>query len=71
MQATNLNMTHFVGCKKCLKLHEIKVNEGDFYRWLAGSLIQNAMPYLTPDERELLITGICGKCFDEIFPEEE
>ena len=34
-------------------------------------LIQNAMPNLSADDRELLISGICGPCFDKMFPPEE
>jgi len=36
-------------------------------KWKNGELIQNVMPYLNEDERELLISGTCGKCFDKIF----
>ena len=35
----------------------------------SGKLIQNFFPKLTPGEREILISGICGKCFDKMFPE--
>ena len=54
-------------CRICNKEHFLKVNELDAIRWKTGSHIQVAMPYLTADERELLISGICGKCFDKMF----
>lgn len=39
----------------------------DLAHWENGTLIQNAMPYLTPDEREFLMTG-CDKAeWDAIF----
>jgi hypothetical protein len=35
--------------------------------WQDGTLIQEAMPNLTPDEREFLITGITPWEWDEVF----
>ena len=37
------------------------------------ALMQNAFPFLTSDERELLISGTCPKCWNDIFriPESE
>jgi hypothetical protein len=44
-------------------------NREDMVDWLSGSLpIQDAMPYLTIGERELLISGTCNDCFDILFP---
>jgi hypothetical protein len=40
-------------------------------RWQSGDYIQDALPMLSADERELLISGICGHCFDTMFCEEE
>jgi hypothetical protein len=34
-----------------------------------GVLIQNALPNVNEDQREFLISGICGKCFDKMFVE--
>jgi hypothetical protein len=28
--------------------------------------MQRAFPTLSPDQREILITGICNRCFDAI-----
>jgi hypothetical protein len=57
-----------VDCKKCSQAHVIEVSEKGWNAWqLEGKLIQAAMPELTADEREILISGICGKCFDAIF----
>ena len=43
------------------------VNVDDYTSWENGELIQNAMPYLTADEREVLISGICGPCFGGLY----
>jgi hypothetical protein len=47
------------------------VSNHDLKRWEGGELIQDAMPYLSAGERELLISGICETCFDKIFGSEE
>lgn len=54
-------------CNSCKELHQIEVYAEDLQAWENGKLIQEAMPYLPPDIRELMISGICGKCFDEMF----
>lgn len=37
-------------------------------RWLEGALIQNALPFFTPTEREFLLTGMTDEEWDEAFP---
>jgi len=39
----------------------------DYDAWQKGKLIQNAMPYLTPSEREFLMTGITAEEWDNVF----
>jgi len=56
-------------CPKCRKEQTITVIESDYYNWMEGMLIQRAMPYLTADQREALITGYCNSCWEEIFKE--
>jgi hypothetical protein len=57
-------------CIQCKTNHELQVNDQDMIRFHNGEHIQDVMPYLSADERELLISGICGKCFDEIFADD-
>lgn len=66
-RATKLTAT----CRICKINFELMVNENDFRDWQAGTLIQRAMPYLSPAERELLITSTCGDCFDKMFRDED
>ncbi len=40
---------------------EIKVTPEQLQAWENGMLIQNAMPFLTPDEREFIMTGITAE----------
>ena len=64
-------MTEFgVDCRKCGTSHSVMANEADVAHWQEGNLIQNVMPYLTVNDRELLISGTCGDCFDKMFPPE-
>lgn len=59
---------------KCFVCHEagkVVVDEAGYNRWKAGEFIQNALPTLSADEREQLMTGTHGPCFDEVFPDEE
>lgn len=58
-----------VQCAMCRAYFRIIYNREDMTDWLSGSLaIQDALPYLTAGERELLISEICSDCFDKMFP---
>jgi hypothetical protein len=54
-------------CPGCKRVRTLEVSEEDFERWRNGTLIQRAFPELTADEREGLITGYCGPCWDKLF----
>jgi hypothetical protein len=65
------NGTVSANCRWCNGHYILAVCAEDVKRWRDGELIQNAMPYLSADERELLISGTCGTCFDKMFGSEE
>lgn len=44
----------------------MEVDFKDYISWKNGELIQKAMPYLSPGERELLISQVCSDCFDSV-----
>lgn len=55
-------------CRFCGESRIIKVRHEDFFAWKNGEkLVQDAMPYLTPAERELLISNTCPTCWDKMF----
>lgn len=54
-------------CPFCGEDHTVKVSLAGYIKWERGELIQNAMPDLTPIEREQLISGLCPKCQAEMF----
>ena len=68
---TVLNHIEVCHCPLCGEPHEVHVNLDDMGAWLNGTLVQNAFPYLSIQERELLQTGICGPCWDKSFGEDE
>ena len=59
-----------ISCPFCGKQHDVHVDEGDYYSWQNGELIQSAMPYLSATEREQLISHICPSCQTSIFGED-
>lgn len=61
--------TFEVVCVRCGETVFIKAHVTDLKDWIEGKLIQDALPYLDADEREILISKTCGDCFDELFGE--
>lgn len=59
-------------CPFCGHVNEVVVENSDFIDWqVNGKLAQDAFPYLTAEEREMLISGICKDCWYNAFHEEE
>lgn len=54
-------------CPGCGKISSVVVDAGDYVKWKSGALIQTAMQDLSATEREILITGFCEECQNEIF----
>ena len=60
-------MTIIRTCPLCGKENEIEVGIGQYFKWKDGLLVQDAFPDLSPEEREILISGVCSSCQDDIF----
>ena len=60
---------HVATCHICKELVRIRVPQAGYMAWREGTKIQDALPTLTADEREFLMTRICGLCFDLITKE--
>jgi hypothetical protein len=58
-------------CHFCEHTEKVSAPEEDFIKWREGGYIQDVFSYLSLDTRELMISGICGKCYDNFFKEEE
>lgn len=48
----------------------IPVTQDQLDDWKSGTLIQKAMPNLSADEREFIMTGITPDIWDELFDKE-
>lgn len=61
-------------CKECEQIVTFPVFRTDWHSWVnvpqsERMPVQTAFPYLSADERELLVSGICGTCFDDMCNE--
>ena len=57
-----------IECQHCGSLHIMYVNKEDLQDFFSlRKLCIEAMPYLDAGERELLLSGTCGNCFDKMF----
>lgn len=70
MIATN-KYAHETSCVHCKSKHVIILDRQDLESWLAGEVyIQDALDYLTPAERELLISQTCDNCWKRMWGED-
>lgn len=61
-------MNLMITCHHCGLTHEITVDIEDWFDWVTGdTLIQEAFPYLTPGERELIKAHMCADCWEKMF----
>lgn len=58
-------------CKFCDYCVVREVPEEAIQRWKQGVHIQYALSMLPASEREMLMTRICGRCWDVMFKEED
>lgn len=51
------------------KSYDMNITLDQFTEWSTNrdALIQNVMPQLEPDEREVFITGMCFDCQSQVF----
>lgn len=55
-------------CVICRQTCIILVKYKDFEKYqLRQGYIQDIFSYLSAEEREILISGVCGTCFDKMF----
>lgn len=53
------------------RTRDLPVTEEQLQDWLDGQLIQDAMPYLSPGQREWIMSGIEENEWDEHSSEDE
>ena len=71
MKINYKEVTVVTRCPFCGRGNEVEVNEMDYLDWEGGELAQVAFPYLSAEEREMLISGICPTCWDKMFGGDE
>lgn len=60
-----------VRCPVCRKVYTVRVPHEGFIKWKNGGRIQECMPSLSNEDREALITGICGDCWNRMYGEDD
>lgn len=58
-------------CPCCGKRQSFIAPTDGLEKWSNGMCIQDAMPSVSPADRELLITGICDDCFNSFIDEDD
>lgn len=56
-----------VNCIVCHTETRLLVSKTGLQAWIDGGLIQNVLPDLSRAQAELLISGTCAVCFDQMF----
>jgi len=61
-----------ITCNVCGSANKVECEEKDLASWRNGEgPIQQILSYISAADRELLISGTCGKCFDSMFGSED
>jgi len=59
-------------CPICLEEHTLDVTDEQYEKYINGEdYIQNIFSEMSAEDREMLITGICPKCWRNVFGDEE
>jgi hypothetical protein len=61
-----------IECPRCHKTIELPLKEAELLAWNPNeTFVQDQFPQLTSGQREMLLSGLCEKCWNEIFESEE
>ena len=64
------SQSYNVCCYICSQEYNIIADRNDMEAWTSGDrYIQDCLSYLSPAERELLISRTCDKCWKHMYPE--
>lgn len=66
-QVPVMDMEASAVCRPCGRVQVVALRRADYMRWRAGVKIQDALPYLSEGEREAMMTGTCGECWERMF----
>ena len=66
-----MNLSVETICPFCGTTYFVDVDEKDYVNWINGGMVQDCFPYLSANDRERLISGICPDCWDNMLGGEE
>lgn len=58
-------------CPQCDGHNFVRVYLDEYLLWQSGVNLQVAMPEMSLEKRELLITGMCPTCWNAAFPADD
>ncbi len=58
-------------CPVCGSVTKVPVYFQDYRKWGRQSPVENTFPYLHPEQKEVLDSGICPPCQRSLFGEDE
>jgi len=61
-----INITRISPVTAAVKTLELDITMDQYSRWRGGELIQNAMPNLSADDREYIMTGMTPEDWDKL-----
>jgi len=62
-----MKIKRMVECKWCYMEYPLWVRQEDVTKYTLGGMVQDCFPYLSPGERELIISGTCDSCWSDMF----
>ena len=54
-------------CPKCGQTNTLELDARGYQLWQDGLVIQKALPSLSDSQREIVISGIDGRCWELMF----
>lgn len=62
-----------LGAPDCFKpkTYVMKMTRGQYNKWQRGEYIQNALPHLTGEQREILLSGMDQAAWDALWNEDK
>jgi len=68
MVSANYDSQYSVECVHCLGEFVVLADKADVESWKSGDrYLQDALHYLSADDRELFLTGTCSACFKKMY----
>jgi L-lactate utilization protein LutB len=71
--AYNAYMVSSLPCPDCKQVLTVKLPAQRLFYYNQGASISEVFPEseMSDDDRERFITGLCGPCWDKLFPDED